>query len=48
METYVKLNHETGEITNLDEKQKNRLEKSRKAVRRLSPGHSLITNTQQK
>ena len=32
METYVKLNHETGEeITNLDEKQKNRLEKIEKS-----------------
>ena len=33
METYVKLNHETGEITNLDEKQKNRLEKKNREKR---------------
>ena len=31
METYVKLNHTTGEITNLDEKEKNRLEKIAKS-----------------
>lgn len=31
METYVKLNYNTGEITNLNEKQKNRLEKIEKS-----------------